>query len=974
MNENFTIVKEMELPRYSGKGIYLKHKKTNLKIFYFNCENRDNFFSFNFKTPSEDDSGIAHILEHCVLDGSKKFPVDSLFSVLDGISPASTMNAITHAAHTSFYAKTCIPKDYYNLLEVFGDSVFFPLLSEKTFMEEGWHFEFDENGNPFINGVVYNEMNDLSRVRYTTYREKLKEFRKGSCESFISGGLPDCIPTVTHQKIIDFHKKHYVPANCLLILAGNIPLEPQLDFLQEKLLCNLPEGTEEVISGDDIEPVTEMQRYDLPVMHSGHDLKDVELQFMCVDGDKDYNIERDNFFALLQTVLEEKLIKLDYCSGGDANDAGTRLHRFFTISLYDVQEEAVDSIPQRLLDLLNQIAEDGIPKSDIENFCKIIDYEYATREKRSDYEVINVKASTSWLDGEDPLHYLYDEEEAWERIRGKFLSADKSYFAGFIKNLLIDNPQKAFFVMHPDKNYLNEMEARNQKALNTALEQTTKEKILENFAMLQKFQNHKVSKEELKCLPEIKLSDLPHFSEEEKYTSASLEKVPVADGEVYLFSTEQEVEKKTYVSFYFPVDVLSEEEIIYLNGAISLVNCLGFGNYSSKQTADLINGSTIRSLKRRWIGDRYSKDVKPEHDYEQRSWLCVSFNVLHSRMKEALDLIDGYVFNPNINNTDDNEYFKRVFITNLSSVNYEDSEEWGERHVTSYYSTASQLYEKIHGVNSLNIQKQLMNMEGSELFSRFIEIYRKVISHGALFFVMADKGNLEEARNILKNYITERHIKPLSSPVMSCSFLENKNRAVETLFCPVDVGSLQLCFDGSPYPSKEYAAEQILLAWMESSELFAQIRRKNGAYGIRCGISATTSCVTVSTVRDPNPAKSFELIEESLKKITDYEFQEDTVRNLIIKLYGSAIDVVKPATKGYVAIDYSLSAFSPELREKRIEHLLKVTPRDLHEAAVRLYENSRLVKACIITGDENQITGNIFWDWRLYKDNSGEAL
>lgn len=192
--------------------------------------------------------------------------------------------------------------------------------------------------------------------------------------------------------------------------------------------------------------------------------------------------------------------------------------------------------------------------------------------------------------------------------------------------------------------------------------------------------------------------------------------------------------------------------------------------------------------------------------------------------------------------------------------------------------------------------------------------------------------------------------------------------------CGVNSLNLQIVFAGSPYPSKEFVAEQVLLSWLESSELFAKIRRKNGAYGIKCLVSDTTGCETINTLRDPNPAKSFELIEESLKKIMDYEFQEDTVRNLIVKMYGNSIDVVKPSVRGYISIDYCLSGFSLGLREQRIENLLKITPGDLHQAAVWLYENSRLLRGCIITGDESQISGNVFWNWRLYKDYSGEAL
>ena len=47
-------------------------------------ENDDNnkVFGIGFRTPPNDSTGVAHILEHCVLNGSRKFKTRELLWIL----------------------------------------------------------------------------------------------------------------------------------------------------------------------------------------------------------------------------------------------------------------------------------------------------------------------------------------------------------------------------------------------------------------------------------------------------------------------------------------------------------------------------------------------------------------------------------------------------------------------------------------------------------------------------------------------------------------------------------------------------------------------------------------------------------------------------------------------------------------------------------------------------------------------------
>ena len=45
------------------------------KILFLSNEDENKCFGIAFKTPPKDSTGVAHILEHTVLCGSKKYPV-----------------------------------------------------------------------------------------------------------------------------------------------------------------------------------------------------------------------------------------------------------------------------------------------------------------------------------------------------------------------------------------------------------------------------------------------------------------------------------------------------------------------------------------------------------------------------------------------------------------------------------------------------------------------------------------------------------------------------------------------------------------------------------------------------------------------------------------------------------------------------------------------------------------------------------
>ncbi len=101
-----------------------------------------------------------HILEHSVLNGSEKYPVREPFVSLLQSSMQTYLNAMTFSDKTVYPVSSRNEQDFFNLMSVYLDAVFRPLIHtrKEIFLQEGWHYEFGEDGRPCCNGVVYSEM------------------------------------------------------------------------------------------------------------------------------------------------------------------------------------------------------------------------------------------------------------------------------------------------------------------------------------------------------------------------------------------------------------------------------------------------------------------------------------------------------------------------------------------------------------------------------------------------------------------------------------------------------------------------------------------------------------------------------------------------------------------------------------------------------------------------------------------------
>ena len=238
----YEIIKEEEVKDIHANGYLLRHKKSGARISYFQNDDENKVFSIAFRTPPEDSTGIAHIIEHSVLCGSKDFPVKDPFVELAKGSLNTFLNAMTYPDKTVYPVASCNKKDFANLMHVYLDAVFYPNMLEKkeVFEQEGWHYELqDEEDELTINGVVYNEMRGVfSSPDQQLSRMVQKALFPNTTYGNESGGDPDDIPKLTYKDFKAFHAKYYHPSNSFISLYGNMDIEERLIWMDEEYLSH----------------------------------------------------------------------------------------------------------------------------------------------------------------------------------------------------------------------------------------------------------------------------------------------------------------------------------------------------------------------------------------------------------------------------------------------------------------------------------------------------------------------------------------------------------------------------------------------------------------------------------------------------------------------------------------------------------------------------------------------------------------
>jgi Zn-dependent M16 (insulinase) family peptidase len=500
-----------------------RHKKTGTRHIHLAADDDQNAFLVAFLTVPQDSTGVAHILEHTALCGSKRFPVRDPFFMMLRRSLNTFMNAFTASDWTAYPFASRNRKDFYNLLDVYLDATFFPNLNELDFRQEGHRLDFTEAGNTdsalMFKGVVFNEM----KGAYSSPNARLvKQFSNALFPSITyhhdSGGDPAVIPDLTWEQLKAFHALHYHPSNAVMFTYGDLPASELQARFEERALSEF-----EAIDVSGL-AIPDEVRYESPQQRTAS----YPLAEESTEGRTHIALgwllgRNDNMRDVMEArVLSDVL--LDNSSSPlrhalETTDLGTApsplcgvdddtREMTFSAGIEGSDPDKADQVEQLILGVLQDVAENGVP---LESVMSVLhQLELAQREVTGDgfpYGLqLALRALTPALHGGDPVAAL-DIDELLTELRKD--AEDPDFIPRLVRRLLLENNHRVRLVMSPDTELATQEEQSEEerlKGLEKTLQQAEREKIAELAAALEERQS---SEDDVEILPRVTLDDVP---------------------------------------------------------------------------------------------------------------------------------------------------------------------------------------------------------------------------------------------------------------------------------------------------------------------------------------------------------------------------------------------------------------------------------------------------------------------------------
>lgn len=578
LKNKYSILDDYFIQEQNLEVVEIEHTKTKAKVLLFICDDENRVFNIAFKTPVFDNTGTPHILEHSVLCGSRKYDVKDPFVELAKGSMNTFLNAMTFPDKTCYPVASANLKDFENLVDVYLDAVFFPnaVKNDKIFKQEGWHYEIENAEDDLkVNGVVFNEMKGVySDPDSILESATLKNLYSGSNYEYEYGGKPNDILNLSFNEFKDFHKKYYHPSNSILYLYGKLDYDKYLDYIDNEyfscfdfcdanahfLSRNKTESMSEQIDYYSIDSIENKDKayfaYSFAIDKPKNTLDNILIQIL------DYIL-----FSSDSAILKDKLLNAGYGDTVFSRYSAGIKQGLYSIVSQNVSEDKKDSFIEFIDNEIKNLVEDGIDIDKLKAGINSIYFDYAEGEfSRTPRGLcFSLSSLDTYLYGDGATTYI-EYKNTFDTILKDNLSDKNNLFAKMLKELFIDNDNKAFNVLRPRMGYSSEKEEiikEELRKLKSNFSKSEIDDIITKTAELKEYQKVKDSEDKLKCIPTISLSDIDRDKNDIDYT---LEKNSGVDT-IITFKNDKDI---VYISLKFDLTSCKKEELYlyYLMSAV----------------------------------------------------------------------------------------------------------------------------------------------------------------------------------------------------------------------------------------------------------------------------------------------------------------------------------------------------------------------------------------------------------------------
>ena len=876
----------------------LRHKKCGARLLYFDRADLNKTFAVSFKTLPENDTGVFHILEHSVLNGSDKFPVKEPFVSLLQSSLQTFLNAYTFGDKTMFPVSSRNEQDLFNLMSVYLDAVFRPSIYSmpEIFMQEGWHYEFDEEGSVSYNGVVFSEMKgayaDVERIMGDACDRLMYP---DTCYGFSSGGRPESIPDLSYEQFIATHKRFYHPSNARFFLDGHMDIDGVLEYIDSEYLSRY-DYLEPDFDFCEQKPVTGTATVNFEPTEGEDDRAYMVMGKLLCRFDEIEKLYAAKIIADYLTGSNEAPLKRAFLENGLAQDVALEINDGIyqpsaALVVLNTTADKFDEIRSFVPETVRRVAENGLDRSAL-HAC-IERFAFNCREVTEPYGVeLAIKALDGWLYGGDPLLHI-DNAGVFDALRNKL---DTGYFEALMLEMLADPDDKCYVYALPSKTKLFD-DAQREKARceaeAAAWDDEKRREMMNATQKMQLWQQSQDDEDALSTLPVLELCDVPRDVE-------PIKTAPVNIAGRTALSVETSSDGIVYLNLYFDVSDFTTEELRLLN---LLTSCLGDLRTENLTALELQN--KIKAT----LGGIAAKVDVISHEGELDSckpYLLVSASTLRENAQAATELLSELLLHTCWSETDkigeivmQSDYFiKQSLIGNGHS--------YAMTKALSGFSAEAALREALEGES---FARWFADLAGSfsghaeALGERLAGLAHRAFAANRLFVGFGGEPSASAIESFVKALP--------ESEIGEAAAAPEGVKTDCTVEIPADVGFSALGGNLNTFGGKFSGAWTVLSSLMTYGYLWGAVRVQGGAYGTGMNVRSNGDIFCYS-YRDPNlmsSADAFAALPDVLGEMLSEDMPLD---DIIIGTVNTTDPLLDPAGQCELSCRRYLRGTTPE--------------------------------------------------------------
>lgn len=947
----FKLLKKEFIKELSSQSLFFKHEGNGAEALVLENDDDNKVFSVSLRTPPENDRGTAHILEHSVLCGSRKYPLKEPFIELIKGSLQTFLNAMTFPDKTMYPLASRNHKDFRNLMSVYLDAVFYPHITKETFMQEGWRYDLESLEEEIVyKGVVFNEMKGVFSSPESVIDRSLAHciFPK-TTYGYESGGDPAFIPDLTYDEFVKFHRKYYHPSNSRIFFYGDGDTLGYLEYLQENYLKDFERM--EVDSSIKLQrkfrqPKRKVISYPVSTEES------LDKKTFVVTGFKlgkstdhehclAFNILSHLLLGASASPLRKALMDSELGSeliGGGFDDQ--RMETLFAVGLKGTEIEREEKIMDLIFSTLRGLVENGIEEDMIESAVNSVDF----RLREANFGgfakgiVYNIQALGSWLYDADPnMHLKYDA--LMRKIKGKSKSG---YFEKLIERHLLNNKHQGTVVAVPRPGLAKRRDAVARKKLKTfksSLQLGEIDQIVERTRSLRQLQMTPDAPEALAALPSLDLADIPRERGEYpiEVKNESAPKILFHD----LFTNEI-----AYVQVGFNAHTTPMELIQYLPLFGRLI--LGMGT----KKRDYVEMSKMLGIHTGGVGSWHFSSAPVKDRLQVISYVFFSGKAVMEKLDVLFELLAELLSEFSFD-----DHKRLVEIIRGAKADMEDSiiphgNQYVLSRLQSYQSPLGRFDELTDGISYFKFLENLLE-RAEKNPSEVADKYRQLA------------GFLFTRENTLVNVTLEGKDYP------------KINKRIDALMEVIpDQSGEPVRWDLGPVPNDEgfltastvqYVGKGanlydlgfeyrgsfgVLKSLLSSGFLWEKVRMQGGAYGSSNSFDFYTGDFGLVSYRDPNLTETLEIYDQIADYLSNLDLPEEELKKLIIGCMGRLDPPLSPDRKGNSSMIDHLTGRTHSLKQKFREELLATRLEDIKAYSDLFLKIKESGRVCVLGNEE----------------------